>query len=348
MLGDQLVRFIGTPYSQRLTMPNWKQLLEELKTYPPPPNPFDAVRRKYLKQLHDVTGRNVIVYYSGWLEKEGLWNMREKVVDFGINDGDKTGFMTCIHNLDRNKGLDLVLHTPGGDIAATESLVHYLREMFDIEIRAIIPQIAMSAGTMIACSCKEILMGKHSNLGPIDPHISGIPAYGVLVEFERARREIAENPANIPLWQPILSRYSPTFIGECLKVLNWSKTMVTEWLTTGMFKDEGAKAEAKAEEVVSKLGYPDPGYPDPKDVSSSNTKPNTKPHAWHITREEAINNIGLDVFPFDGKENDDLQDAILSAHHACIFTLSGTPAYKIIENHEGVAYIKNVAPGKPA
>lgn len=31
--------------------------------------------------------------------------------------------MTTIHGLDRTKGLDLVLHTPGGDLAATESLV---------------------------------------------------------------------------------------------------------------------------------------------------------------------------------------------------------------------------------
>ena len=36
--------------------------------------------------------------------------------------------------------------------------------------------MAMSGGTMIACSCKEILMGKHSSLGPVDPQIMGIAA----------------------------------------------------------------------------------------------------------------------------------------------------------------------------
>ena len=39
-------------------------------------------------------------------------------------------------------------------------------------------------------------------------------------------------------------------------------------------------------------------------------------------------------------DNHRLQDAILSVHHACILTLAGTPAYKIIENHKGVAFIK--------
>jgi ClpP class serine protease len=62
--------------------------------------------------------------------------------------------------------------------------------MFDDNIRAIVPQIAMSAGTMLACSCQWILMGKHSNLGPIDPQLSGIPAHGVLAEFKRALEEI--------------------------------------------------------------------------------------------------------------------------------------------------------------
>jgi ClpP class serine protease len=45
-------------------------------------------------------------------------------------------------------------------MAATESIVDYLRKMFGTNIRAIILQIAMSSGTMIACSCK-IQRDKH-------------------------------------------------------------------------------------------------------------------------------------------------------------------------------------------
>jgi len=33
---------------------------------------FDVVRRKYIKELSDYTGRNVIIYYSGWLQKPML------------------------------------------------------------------------------------------------------------------------------------------------------------------------------------------------------------------------------------------------------------------------------------
>lgn len=132
--------------------------------------------------MFDKTNRNVIAYYSGWLEKEGI-----RGVD--ITDSDKNAFMAAIHKFDRTKGLDLILHTPGGNVATTESLLDYLRIMFGDNIRAIIPQLAMSAGTMISCACKEIIMGKPSNLGPIDPQFGGIAAHGVIDEFEKKQKK---------------------------------------------------------------------------------------------------------------------------------------------------------------
>jgi membrane-bound ClpP family serine protease len=131
--------------------------------------------------------------------------------------------MTAVHQLDRSLGLDLILHTPGGRIAATQSIVNYLHKMFKGDMRAIIPQIAMSGGTMIACSCKKIMMGTHSNLGPIDPQLRGLPAYGVLEEFKRATRDIKKSPAMIPVWQPILGKYYPTFISECQNAIKCCK-----------------------------------------------------------------------------------------------------------------------------
>jgi ClpP class serine protease len=118
-------------------MPNWNQLLDEINAAV---GVHDVIRRRYLKEVSELTGRNVIIYYSGWLQKEGIAGIE-------INDEDKNGFMTVIHELDRSHGLDLILHTPGGEMAATESLVDYLRSMFGTNIRAIVPQLAMSGGT---------------------------------------------------------------------------------------------------------------------------------------------------------------------------------------------------------
>ena len=79
---------------------------------------------KYVHKYQEFSKRNVIVYYSGWL------NHTENIKGVGINDLDKNGFMSMINGLDKSKGLDLFLHTPGGDVGATESLIDYLYESF--------------------------------------------------------------------------------------------------------------------------------------------------------------------------------------------------------------------------
>ena len=209
-----------------------------------------------------------------------------------------------------------------GDAAATESLVGYLRSMFDVNIRAIIPQIAMSAGTMIACACREILMGKQSSLGPIDPQIGGLAAHGVIEEFTNAQKEVLKNQVLGILWQPIIAKYSPTLIGECQKAIKWAETMLTDWLVTGMFKNEPKPADA-AKKVLDELG----------------SHALTLSHARHISIDKAVA-LGLKVTALESDQR--LQDLVLTVHHACIQTLTETPALKIIENHMGVAFISSL------
>ncbi len=294
-------------------MGSWAEILNELNSTP---SPFDIVRRKYLKNLFELTDRNVIIYYSGWLQKPNLSGLE-------LNDSDKNGFMNCIHNLDKSKGLDLILHTPGGDTAATESLVDYLKAVFGNDIRAFIPQLAMSAGTMVACACKEIVMGKHSSLGPIDPQLGGLPAHGVVEEFRRAHEEMKRDPSKAMVWQLIIQKYQPTFLGECEKAIELSEKMVKEWLISNMFSDlPPAEAEAKVTKIVKDLG----------------DHAITKSHSRHLSMKKC-QEIGLVTRALE--DNHELQDAVLSIHHACIQTLSMTGAYKIIENHLGNAFIQS-------
>lgn len=297
-------------------MPNWSEVLKEIQSCE---GGLDKTRRKYLSKLERMTGRNVIAYYSGWLQKQ---NVREA----SLTDSDKNGLMNAVHGLDRAKGLDLILHTPGGDFAATESIVHYLRQMFQTDIRAFIPQLAMSGGTMIACASREIIMGKQSNIGPIDPQFGGIPAHGVIAEFEEAVRAIKQDPATIPLWQAIIGKYHPTFIGECRNAIALATDIVTSWLVTGMFAGD-AEATKKASHIVKKL----------------NNHADTKMHARHIHAEEA-QQFGLRVrmLEDDGR----LQDTILTIHHAYMHTFASSQAIKIVENHKGNAIVTMASVGK--
>jgi len=303
-------------------MPNWSEVLGEIGQLEAAHTQMARsalvqVRHKYLIKLHEKTGRNVISYYSGWLSKPN--NAQNALVD-----EDKNGFMAAIHNLDRMLGLDLILHTPGGSISATQSIVHYLREMFGTDIRAIVPQIAMSAGTMVACSCKSILMGKESNLGPIDPQLNGVPAYAVIEEFNRAYKEISTpsggiDQAKLAIWQQIISQYRPTFLTQCEHAIKRSNRFVEEQLTNVMFS--GLKtAKRKAATVVKELTK----YQDGHD------------RHYHI---EECQKMGLKIIELE-KDNE-LQDIVLTVHHCYMHTLMNTPVFKIIENHVGIGMSKN-------
>lgn len=169
-------------------------------------------------------------------------------------------------------------------------------------------------------------MGKHSSLGPIDPQFGGIPAHGVIEEFDRARGEILADPKCVPLWQPILAKYQPTLIGECQKAIEWSKEMAKDWLVSGMFQGQ-KRAESKAKDIVEELA----------------DHIITKSHARHFSAESA-KKLGIKVEMLEKKGNEELQDLVLTVHHACIQTFSGTGAFKIIENQNGVAFVQVLAP----
>lgn len=304
-------------------MPDWGQVLTEIQGTRID-NPLDTVRRKYLGIMHDYTERNIIAYYSGFLQKDDS--------NCEIDDNDKNAFMQAVHGLNKSKGLDLILHTPGGNIAATESIVNYLRSIFGKDIRAFVPQIAMSAGTMIALSCKEVVMGKQSNIGPIDPQYGGVSCAGVIEEFGNAVEQVKNNPASTPLWQVIISQYHPTFLGDCQKAIEWSKAMVSDWLCSNMLSGH-QNPDEDAQKIVDTLG----------------SHKETFSHSKHIHIDEC-EALGIKVVPLETLESnreiegcEDLQDCVLTIHHTYMHTFSNSAAVKIIENHEGSAMILNAA-----
>ena len=121
----------------------------------------DLVRRQYLLDLSEHTKTDVILYATSFSANP---NVSSNLLTIGL--ADIQGFMACMNGLKSDR-LDFVIHSPGGSLEAADQIVQYLRSKYGY-IRAIIPQNAMSAATMIACACDEIVMGKHSAIGPID------------------------------------------------------------------------------------------------------------------------------------------------------------------------------------
>ena len=96
--------------------------------------------------------------------------------------------------------------------------------------------------------------------------------------------------------------------------------MGKSWLKSGMFADDDDK-ENKIEKILTELC----------DHSVS------KSHARHLPIKKC-QDIGLKVISLESDNT--LQDLVLSIHHSCIHTLSGTQAFKIIENQNGIAFIQ--------
>lgn len=268
---------------------------------------LDSLRQKYLTDLSAYRKRNIIAYYSGWM-------YRPASEDVSINDKDMNAFMEAVYKLDRSKGLDLILHTPGGEIAATEQIVNYLHSCFD-DIKVIVPQMAMSAGAIISVSSNEIIMGKQSCLGPFDPQLNGVACQSVIKEFEDAKQDLIHNPAALGLWQVIINKYHPTFLYSCVQAVALTNELADKFLG----------------EVVKDKGNLD----DIKKAFNDNTE--SKLHSRHFSKAK-LQKLGLNVTSLE--DDQQLQDLVLSLHHCYTIFIENIPITKCVENSIGGRYLR--------
>jgi hypothetical protein len=307
-------------------MPTWGEILSECNQYfqQHKKPPFDTIRRRYIALLSQKTKRNTILYATNWT---GGRNIPASFIS--IMPDDIQGFGEVVSGLE-GESLDLIIHSPGGSAEAAERIVTYLRDIFT-DIRVFVPHAAMSAATMLACSANEIVMGKESSLGPIDPQLimqnaggmQVVPAMAVIEQFEWIRKEISEKPHELPLFVPLITQFGPALLKQCEHSINLAKELVSEWLIKYMFQSENG-ANQKAINVAHEL--------------SDHTR--FKSHGRFINREQA-KQFGLKVT--DLEVDDDIRDLVMSIYHATTHTFSGTSAVKIIENQLGKAFVKKVS-----
>jgi len=278
----------------------------------------DNVRRKYIKELSDYTNRDTIVYLTAYTTVK-MASIPPSFVSV-VND-DIHGFMTALYGL-KNDKLDLIIHSPGGSLEATEQIVNYLRAKYN-HIRAIIPHSAMSAATMLACACDEIVMGKQSAIGPIDPQITfptptGLftaPAQSLLSEFEQAKAEVIADPNVAPIWVKKLQNLPHGILDICRNTIALSIEKVESWLCSYMFKND-PDAAVKAKEVALWLGTAD------------NHKTHGRPIPLNIAKSKGLKIVELE-------SDQTFQDKVLSVFHSSIITIEVTNCIKIIENQNG-------------
>ena len=321
-------------------MPTWGTILYELnklittqqKASQPPdplkPSPHDIVRRKYIKRLAEHTGRPVIVYASGWLEGRPVSD--PSVVSVWTRD--VMGFMEAVHDLPKGP-LDLMLHSPGGDPNAAEAIMSYLRAQGFGPIRALVPISAMSAATMMALCCDEIVMGRHSQLGPIDPQFTittpdgprSAPAQAILDQFDSAKGELATSPQSLAAWLPILGGMAQDFSARRVTSQKASEDFVAGTMKDHMFAGD-ADADAKSKAIAA-------WFNDHKSHRSHG-----KPLRFDDVAKQGIKVTLLE-------DDKDFQDNVLSAWHGVQLSLSNVAVNKLVENSKGDTWLISGSPG---
>jgi ClpP class serine protease len=101
-----------------------------------------------------------------------------------INIDDSEAVLRAIRLTPDDQPIDLILHTPGGLVLASEQIARALVEHKG-KVTVFIPHYAMSGGTMIALAADEIVMDPNAVLGPVDPQIGGAPAASIIKAVEQ-------------------------------------------------------------------------------------------------------------------------------------------------------------------
>lgn len=165
-------------------------------------------RQALIKEIETLSDRKLLCYICG--------NETE------IKRDDIAGFVDLLHNIHAGDCIDLVVHAGGGDIDATEKLMRLIEETIGPEgnIRAVVPDYAKSAGTLMVLGAHSVLMSNTSELGAIDPQfvlgdVLGNPVshsmLRYLVGYEQAEKALRETPTD-PVARMLFDKYDPAQI----------------------------------------------------------------------------------------------------------------------------------------
>lgn len=186
-------------------------------------------RQLLIKQINQTYGRTLICFVCG--------------PGAQINRDDTLGFVELLHNVAPDTNLDLLLHTPGGDIDAAEKLINLIHNKAPKgTLRVIVPDFAKSAGTLMALGAKKIVMSDSSELGPIDPQIPIDDGQGnrinhSVLSFLEAYKQHAEdlkNNPNDPVARMMLDKFHPATLKNFELVRNRARTFAEDQLNQWM------------------------------------------------------------------------------------------------------------------
>jgi hypothetical protein len=166
-------------------------------------------------------------------------------IDTQIERNDTLGFCDLLHRIPKGSNVDLLLHTPGGEIDAAEKLMSLVRAVaVKGRLRVIVPDFAKSAGTLMALAADKIVMSDASELGPIDPQVVRHDSQGnlhnqsvlnYLDAYEEHAASLRSNPSD-PVAQMMLDKLDPVVVKKFQTIRDRARRLAEVHLKQGMFK----------------------------------------------------------------------------------------------------------------
>lgn len=192
----------------------------------------------------------------------------------------------------KRESVAVILDTPGGIVEVVERMVTATRSKYR-EVTVIVPDRAMSAGTIFALSADRIMMDHLSCLGPIDPHIEKdgklVPALSYLNQFERLNEKASHDELTTAEYA-LLNKLDLGDLYQFDQARALSNELLVKWLSTYKFKN-WRMTETRGSKVTPKMK---------KDRANEIAKLLNDPERWHshgraIDRETLRNEVNLKI-----------------------------------------------------
>ena len=176
-----------------------------------------------------------------------------------IEHVDTIYFSDLLHRIGNNENVELMLHTPGGDIDAAEKLILMIREKIgNGGFRIIVPHRAKNAGTLMVLGADTVTMSDTSELGPIDPQVP-IPdkdgrhiwvAAQDYIDAYTAHAEALNSNPNDTAAKIMLEKLDPVLRQRCLRAMDRSRKLAEDLLRRGRILSDPASWTATVSELM--------------------------------------------------------------------------------------------------
>lgn len=177
---------------------------------------------QYLGKIEEILNVDVLTIFSP------MWSGLENIVKNAVELSQ-----------DRKDRIAIVLDTTGGYVEVVERMVYVIRKHY-AEVYFLVPDRAMSAGTVFVMAGDQIFMSYSSCLGPIDPQIEKdgkfVPAMSYLKQYEQLYEKAESGQLNTAELV-LLNNLDPGELYHFQQLVKLSHDLLTEWLSTYKFKD---------------------------------------------------------------------------------------------------------------